>query len=91
MYVSQVRSLTLDSLKPASIRHLRSVGNTKANTVYEAVLPKDFDKSALKKANGRRQDFIMEKYVIMKYASPEDKERILVESELTSGKKREGT
>jgi len=81
VYVSQVRSLTLDSLKPTSIRHLRSVGNTKANAVYEAVLPKDFDKSSLRKGDGGRQDFILEKYVSMKYMSAEDKERILVESE----------
>ena len=81
--MSQVRSLTLDSLKPGSIRLLRSIGNTKANTVYEALLPKDFDKSSLRRDG--RQDFILEKYVSMKYTSAEDKERILMESKWVVG------
>ncbi len=81
VYVSQVRSLTLDSLKPSSVRNLRSIGNIKANAVYEALLPADFDKSSLRKPGGGRMDFIIGKYVTMKYATAEDKERILEESE----------
>ena len=84
VYISQVRSLTLDSLKPSVVRHIKSVGNIKSNAIYEAQLPKDFDRSQLKKGGGEgRQDFIMEKYVSMKYASPEDRERIFKESEST--------
>ena len=80
MYISQVRSLTLDSLKPSILRHLKAVGNVKSNSVYEALLPPDFDRSRLKNEENRLE-FITEKYVIMKYASPEDKERILLKSE----------
>ena len=80
VYVSQVRSLTLDAVKPAWARHLRTVGNTKANALYEALLPADFDKSKVRRSDGR-QEFIMEKYVALKYTTPEDKERILTESE----------
>lgn len=84
VYVSQVRSLTLDSVKPTSIRRLRSVGNTKANALYEAHLPQDFDKLQVRRPD-RRQEFIMEKYVGMRYTSPVDKERILMESEWREG------
>ena len=85
MYISQVRSLTLDSLKPSVIRHIKSIGNIKSNAVYEAQLPKDFDRSRLRKGGGEgRQDFITEKYVSIKYASPEDRERIFQESECAS-------
>ena len=80
MYVSQVRSLTLDSLKPSVVRRLKAVGNVKSNAVYEANLPEGFDRSQLKKGENR-QEFITDKYVSMKYASPANKERILIESE----------
>ncbi len=82
VYISQVRSLTLDSLKPSVVRHIKAIGNTKANAIYEALLPKDFNKSRLRKGGGEgRQDFITEKYISMKYASPENRERIFQESE----------
>lgn len=85
VYISQVRSLTLDSLKPSVVKHIKAIGNTKSNAVYEALLPKDFDRMQLRKGGGEgRQDFITEKYVIIKYASPEDRERIFQESELVS-------
>jgi CRISPR/Cas system CSM-associated protein Csm2 small subunit len=77
--VSQVRSLTLDSIKPSVVRRLKTLGNSKVNAVYEASLPKDFDKTQLKKGENRHE-FIMEKYVSMKYVLPTDKERILIES-----------
>ena len=82
VYVSQVRSLTLDSIKPSVVRKLKAIGNTKSNTVYEALLPEDFDRSQLKKGENR-QDFIMEKYVSMKYVTPDEKERILRKSKQT--------
>lgn len=78
--MSQVRSLTLDSLKPSVVRKLKAVGNAKSNAVYEAHLQEDFDRTLLKKGENR-QDFITEKYVGMKYTSAADKERILIESE----------
>ena len=78
--MSQVRSLTLDSLKPSVVRRLKAVGNVKSNAVYEANLSEDFDRALLKKGENRL-DFITEKYVSMKYTSAADKERILMESE----------
>ena len=84
MYISQVRSLTLDTLKSDWVIRLKAVGNTKSNEVYEELLPKDFDKESLKKREDWRQEFITDKYVDMKYTSQENKERILQESETLS-------
>ena len=83
VYVSQVRSLTLDSIKASVVRKIKAIGNTKSNAVYEALLPEDFDKTKLKKGE-RRGDFIEEKYLGLKYVSPTDKERILKESKETT-------
>ena len=83
VYISQVRSLTLDSLKPSVVRRLKTLGNTKSNAVYEETLPEDFDRKLVKKGENRG-DFIMEKYITMKYTSPENKERILRESEYST-------
>ncbi len=62
------------------LKHLKAMGNTKANAIYEALLPETFDKTQLKRDKEKKKDFITEKYVCMKYAQPEDKERILRES-----------
>ena len=43
-HIPQVRSLTLDALKPEWIQRIREVGNKASNAVYEASLPPDFDK-----------------------------------------------
>jgi stromal membrane-associated protein len=82
VYISQVRSLTLDTLKSEWVVRMKEVGNTKANTVYEELLPEDFDREALRKKEDWRQEFITDKYVAMKYTSQENKERILQESKL---------
>ena len=82
VYISQVRSLTLDTLKSEWVVRMKEVGNTKANAIYEELLPKDFDREALRKKEDWRQEFITDKYVNMKYTSPENKERILQESKL---------
>lgn len=79
VYVSQVRSLTLDSLKPEWVERLKTMGNKNSNSIYEATLPKDFDRDKVKK-DEIRQDFIMEKYTALKYSTPTEKERILEES-----------
>ena len=84
VYISQVRSLTLDTLKGDWVTRLKAVGNTRSNEVYEELLPKDFDREALKKREDWRQEFINDKYVDMKYTSQENKERILQESEALS-------
>ena len=77
-----MRSLTLDTLKSEWVTHMKSIGNTKSNQVYEELLPEDFDRETLRKKEDWRQEFITDKYVNMKYTSPENKERILKESEL---------
>ena len=79
VYISQVRSLTLDSIKATSIQRIKTIGNTKANAVYEALLPENFDRLQVKKGH-RRKEFIIEKYVHMQYVTETDKERILKES-----------
>ena len=40
----QVRSLTLDKMKPEWEERLRAVGNTVSNNAYEELLPADFDR-----------------------------------------------
>lgn len=42
----QVRSLTLDVLKPEWVESMKENGNRKSNAVYEALLPEDFDRGA---------------------------------------------
>eukprot|EP00731_Ephydatia_muelleri_P024914 Em0016g1185a len=78
VYISQVRSLTLDALKPEWVQRIRDVGNKASNQVYEALLPSDFDKGTMCRNDGRAQ-FIKDKYTAMKYTAELDKERILAE------------
>lgn len=78
VYVSQVRSLTLDTLKPEWLEKLKEFGNKNSNAIYEKNLPEDFDREAIRTDEGR-QEFITDKYIEMKYASAEDKERIVRE------------
>lgn len=80
VYISQVRSLTLDTLKSEWVVRLKAVGNSRSNKVYEELLPEGFDRETLKKEEDWRREFITDKYVAMKYTSPENKERILQES-----------
>ena len=79
VYVSQARSLTLDTLKSEWVQRLKLVGNTHSNDVYEALLPVDFDPS-LRRGEGRRV-FITDKYTHMLYTTDKDKARISQESE----------
>ena len=44
VYVSQVRSLTLDTLKAEWVKKLKEEGNAHSNSIYEAHLPDDFDR-----------------------------------------------
>ena len=82
VYISQVRSLTLDTLKSEWVARMKEVGNAKSNEEYEEFLPEDFDREALRKKEDWRQEFITDKYVNMKYTSQKNKERILQESKL---------
>ena len=75
-----MRSLTLDTLKSEWVVRLKAVGNSRSNKVYEELLPEGFDRETLKKEEDWRREFITDKYVAMKYTSPENKERILQES-----------
>ena len=40
----QVRSLTLDTLKPEWLQKLKEFGNKNSNAIYEKNLPEDFDR-----------------------------------------------
>ena len=42
--VLQVRSLTLDTLKPEWVEKLKEFGNKSSNVLYEKNLPEDFDR-----------------------------------------------
>ena len=42
--VLQVRSLTLDTLKPEWVEKLKEFGNKSSNVIYEKNLPEDFDR-----------------------------------------------
>ena len=79
VHVSQVRSLTLDSLRAEWVERLKTNGNKNSNIIYEATLPQDFDRDSVKKEEAR-QDFITEKYIAMRYTTTEEKERIIEES-----------
>ena len=41
---AQVRSLTLDTLKPEWLEKLKEFGNKNSNGIYEKNLPEDFDR-----------------------------------------------
>jgi hypothetical protein len=80
VHVSQVRSLTLDTMKPEWEKTLQEIGNSKSNATYEAFIPSNFNRSALKK-DEQRATFIIDKYINMKYTSPQMKEQILMNRE----------
>lgn len=44
LIILQVRSLTLDTLKPEWVEQLKEVGNRNSNAIYETHLPEDFDR-----------------------------------------------
>ncbi|CAI8039126.1 Arf-GAP with coiled-coil, ANK repeat and PH domain-containing protein 3, partial [Geodia barretti] len=75
VYVSQVRSLTLDTLKPEWLEKLKEFGNKNSNGIYEKNLPEDFDREAVRTEEGR-QEFITEKYIELKYTGEEERETI---------------
>ena len=79
VYVSQARSLTLDTLKAEWVRRLKEIGNTRSNSVYEGQLPEDFDRALVRKGDERRK-FITDKYTHMLYTSDKDREKIQLES-----------
>ncbi|XP_064395493.1 arf-GAP with coiled-coil, ANK repeat and PH domain-containing protein 2-like [Halichondria panicea] len=78
VYVSQARSLTLDTLKAEWVRRLKEIGNTRSNSVYEGQLPEDFDRALVRKGDERRK-FITDKYTHMLYTSDKDREKIQLE------------
>ena len=91
----KVRSLTLDTMKPEWENTLHAIGNRKSNAIYEELLPQGYNRSYIKikiyniyiylynigllKKDDGRTTFIYEKYISMKYTSPQNKERILFE------------
>jgi Arf-GAP/coiled-coil/ANK repeat/PH domain-containing protein len=73
--ISKVRSLTLDTLNADALAKLKEIGNVRSNQIFEACLPEDFDKEAVRDP-GARQWFIKEKYLTLKYVSDDDRARI---------------
>ena len=66
VHVSQVRSLTLDTLKTEWIRALRETGNSRSNAQFEARLPADFDRAAAIVSD--RNGFVHRKYMEFEFA-----------------------
>lgn len=79
-HISQVRSLTLDEMRPEWTTALTDVGNNCSNQVYEAFLPPGFNRQFASAAD--RRLFIKQKYVEMVFAEDEQREKILAEREL---------
>ncbi|EXC19954.1 putative ADP-ribosylation factor GTPase-activating protein AGD15 [Morus notabilis] len=49
VHISKVRSTSLDTWLPEQVAFMESMGNLKANSYWEATMPKDFDRSAIEK------------------------------------------
>ncbi|XP_019200085.1 PREDICTED: probable ADP-ribosylation factor GTPase-activating protein AGD15 [Ipomoea nil] len=62
VHISKVRSTTLDTWLPDQIAFVQSMGNEKANSYWEALLPPDSDRSDIEK-------FIRAKYEEKKWVS----------------------
>lgn len=62
VHISQVRSITLDTWLPEQVAFMKSMGNGKSNSHWEAELPPDYDRSQIEK-------FIHDKYISKKWAS----------------------
>ncbi|GAB4827602.1 Putative ADP-ribosylation factor GTPase-activating protein agd15-like [Ancistrocladus abbreviatus] len=62
VHISKVRSTTLDTWLPEQVAYMKSTGNAKANSYWEAELPPNFDRSRIER-------FIRAKYVEKKWAA----------------------
>ncbi|XP_065184153.1 arf-GAP with coiled-coil, ANK repeat and PH domain-containing protein 3-like [Sycon ciliatum] len=79
-HISQVRSMTLDEMRPEWKTALTSIGNKKSNATFEAFLPPGFNRQ-FATASDRRL-FIKQKYVEMVFAEDEPREKICAQREL---------
>ncbi|XP_062514932.1 arf-GAP with coiled-coil, ANK repeat and PH domain-containing protein 2-like isoform X2 [Corticium candelabrum] len=70
--ISQVKSLTLDTLKPEWIDKLKRVGNRTANELFEYELPSDFSKNF--KNQDERRHFIRQKYDELTFMTKSNRE-----------------
>jgi len=61
-HISQVRSTTMDILKPEHIKMLESTGNEKSNEKYEADIPNNYIKLKPTSTLDEREKFIRAKY-----------------------------
>ena len=86
-HVTQVRSVDLDTWKPEWLEVMKTWGNTKANAVWEAKMPRDFEgKPTEKEAQDltpKMQKFIRDKYERKKWYS-EAKKRFSKKSQANS-------
>ncbi|KAJ4730472.1 Calcium-dependent ARF-type GTPase activating protein family [Rhynchospora pubera] len=70
-HISKVLSVTLDEWTEDQIDSMLQVGgNSYANTVYEAFLPKDYVKPTANSSNEERTDFIRAKYEMQEFVKP---------------------
>ncbi|XP_033736763.1 stromal membrane-associated protein 2-like [Pecten maximus] len=67
-HTSKLKSLTLDFWTTAEVDNMEEIGNIKANKLYEASLPKDFQRP--QQNNALMMEFIRNKYEFKKYKSP---------------------
>ncbi|XP_078154386.1 ADP-ribosylation factor GTPase-activating protein AGD12-like [Carex rostrata] len=70
-HISKVLSVTLDEWTEDQIDSMLQVGgNSYANTVYEAFLPKDYPRPTANSSNEERADFIRAKYETQEFLKP---------------------
>ncbi|XP_021351399.1 stromal membrane-associated protein 2-like isoform X2 [Mizuhopecten yessoensis] len=66
-HISKIRSVHLDAWTEEQVANMEQMGNIKANAVYEANLPEDFERPQDNEAD--RKSFLIDKYQLRKYMS----------------------
>ncbi|KAK1407073.1 hypothetical protein QVD17_38684 [Tagetes erecta] len=66
VHISKVRSATLDTWLPEQVAYIRSMGNAKSNSYWEAELPPNYDRVGI-------ENFIRAKYEEKRWAAKERK------------------
>ena len=80
VHISQVRSLTLDEMRPEWTATLTEVGNKRSNEIFELFLPPGFNRQFASSSD--RRLFIKQKYAEMVFADDDQREKILAKREL---------
>ncbi|XP_019251731.1 PREDICTED: probable ADP-ribosylation factor GTPase-activating protein AGD5 isoform X2 [Nicotiana attenuata] len=84
VHISKVRSATLDTWLPEQVAFIRSMGNEKANSYWEAELPPNYDRAGI-------ENFIRAKYEDKRWIPKNGKEKSFskVQEELTTVQRRQ--